>query len=100
MGNQEIKSAMSKIQDRDFDVTQLDEYEEKLWQEQTPEQLSGFDAHLNMEDVSWDDLHPVQSKLDLEISGIDNDTKRYSDQARQCWQSGFSTSEKKLETLK
>ena len=91
---------MSKIQDRDFDVTQLDEYEEKLWQEQTPEQLSGFDAHLNMEDVSWDDLHPVQSKLDLEISGIDNDTKRYSDQARQCWQSGFSTSEKKLETLK
>ena len=73
---------MSKIQDRDFDVTQLDEYEEKLWQEQTPEQLSGFDAHLNMEDVSWDDLHPVQSKLDLEISGIDNDTKRYSDQAR------------------
>ena len=82
MGNQEIKSAMSKIQDRDFDVTQLDEYEEKLWQEQTPEQLSGFDAHLNMEDVSWDDLHPVQSKLDLEISGIDNDTKRYSDQAR------------------
>ena len=91
---------MSKIQDRDFDATQLDEYEELLWQEKTPEELSGFETHLNMDGKSWDDLHPVQSKLNLEISGIDNDTKRYSDQARDCWQSGFSNSQKKLEMLK
>ena len=33
MGNQETKSAMSRIQDRGFDANQLAEYEAKLWRE-------------------------------------------------------------------
>ena len=33
MGNQEMKSAMSKIQDRSFDANLLVEFEAKLWRE-------------------------------------------------------------------
>ena len=33
MGNQEIKSAMSKIQDRSFDANELADFEAKLWRE-------------------------------------------------------------------
>ena len=53
-----------------------------------------------MNGKTWESMHPVHSKLNLEISNIDNDIKRYDDQAREAWQSGFSSSEKKLETLK
>ena len=100
MGNQEIKSAMSTILDRDFDRHQLGEYEAKLWREQTRDAVSGFHTHLNMGGTSWDALHPIQSKLNTEKSGIDNDPKRYSDQAREAWASGFTSGERKIATLK
>ena len=31
MGNQQIRRAMSGVLDRDFDVTQLDSFEARLW---------------------------------------------------------------------
>ena len=100
MGNQEMKSAMSKIQDRSFDANLLVEFEAKLWREQNRDTLSGFDAHLNMDNKKWEDLQPFQSKLDIEKSGLDSDDKRYKDQAADCWQTGFTNHQKKIETLK
>ena len=100
MGNQEMKSAMSKIQDRSFDANVLAEFEAKLWREQSRDTLSGFDSHLNMDNKKWEDLQPFQSKLDIEKSGLDSDDKRYNDQAADCWQIGFTNHLKKVETLK
>ena len=36
----------------------------------------------------------------MESSGIDDDRKRYQDQAMDCWQTGFSNHQKKVENLK
>ena len=58
MGNQEMKSAMSKIQDRSFNANQLDEFELKLWREQSRDALSGFESHMNLDGRSWEDLQP------------------------------------------
>lgn len=55
---------------------------------------------MNMDGKKWKDLLPLQSKLDMEASGIDEDAKRYQDQAMDCWQTGFSNHQKKIETLK
>ena len=62
--------------------------------------MSGFDSHMNMDGRSWEDLVPFQSKLNIEKSGIDDDSKRWQDEAMDCWQTGFSNVQKKLETLK
>ena len=40
MGNQEIKAAMSKIQDREFDPSELDAFEAQLWREKTDDNLA------------------------------------------------------------
>ena len=91
---------MSTIQDRSFNARDLDEFEALLWREQSLDSLSGFETHLNKGDKSLDELLPMHSKLSIEKSGIDDDTKRYQDEALQSWQTGFSNSQKILETLK
>ena len=100
MGNQEIKSAMSRIQERGFDASILTEFEAKLWRKQSIDALSGFDSHLNFCDSFIDDMLPIQSYLDREKSEIDGDEKRYHDKAMDCWQTGFANTEKRIESLK
>lgn len=106
MGNQEVRSAMSKIRAQNFNMAELNSLERKLWQaEATLEQLADIKNLLDAAGSrDWSELsgklNPISSALDVELSGMDSDNNRYSDQAKDCWQSGFSTSEKKLETLK
>ena len=90
MGNQKMKEAMSRIQDRGFDANELVDFEAMLWREKSRDALSGFESHLNMDGKQWKDMLPLQAKLDVESSGIDDDPKRYQDQAMNCWQTGFS----------
>ena len=91
---------MSEIQDRNFDRTKLNDYEAKLWREHSKESLSGFSQYLQLNGKSVESLHTVKSKLNVENSGIDNDSKRHSDHAFECWQTGFSTTKKKIDTLR
>ena len=85
-----MKEAMSRIQDRAFDANELVDFEAMLWRERSMETLSKFDRLLNMDRKQWVDLLPVHATLDIESSGIDDDRKRYQDQAMDCWQTGFS----------
>ena len=100
MGNQKMKEAMSRIQDRGFDANELVDFEAMLWREKSRDALSGFESHLNMDGKQWKDMLPLQAKLDVESSGSDDDPKRYQDQSMNCWQTGFSNHQKKIETLK
>ena len=68
---------MSTIQTNGFDPSELDEFEELLWREQSAHSLSHFESKLNMDGKTFADLVPFQSKLNLEKSGIDEDEKRY-----------------------
>ena len=43
MGNQKMKEAMSRIQDRAFDANELVDFEAMLWREKSRDALSGFD---------------------------------------------------------
>ena len=95
-----MKNAMSKIQDRGFDVNKLDNYEAVLWREREYSEISSFEDYLNMDGRSMEDLQPFQSRLRIDKSGIEDDPKRFTDQALDCWQTGFSTTEKRLESLK
>lgn len=99
-----MKEAMSKIQDRGFNARDLDEFEAMLWREKSRDALSGFDSLLEMNGKDWKgaakDFLPINAQLDVESSGIDDDSKRYQDQAMDCWQTGFSNHQKKVETLK
>ena len=95
-----MKEAMSKIQDRAFDANELVDYEAMLWRDKSRDALSAFDSLLNMDGKQWKDLLPLHATLDIESSGIDDDRKRYQDQAMDCWQTGFSNHQKKIETLK
>ena len=96
-----MKEAMSKIQDRDFDANELTDFEAMLWREKSRDALNGFDSLLNFDGgKQWKDLLPFHAQLDVESSGIDDDRKRYQDQAMDCWQTGFSNHQKKVENLK
>lgn len=100
MGNQEIKQVMAPVQDRDFDPSKLSDYEAKLWREQEADSLSGFTDILEMNGKTLTDLFPFRAKIDVEKSGIDEDEKRYNEQVKDCWQTGFATREKRIEELK
>ena len=81
MGNQEIKTAMSRIQSADFNVGELSPWEDKLWSTSDSGVLSGFRALLSCDEP--DKLHAATGRISIEDSGIDGDSKRYEDQARQ-----------------
>ena len=76
---------MSKIQDRSFDASELEEFEAMLWREQSIDSLSPFESHLEKGEKKIGDFYPFQSMLNVEKSGIDEDVKRYQEQAKDCW---------------
>ena len=100
MGNQEIKSAMSTIQSLDFSAADLEQYEQKLYTETQFSKISTFKDLLNLEGCDWDTMHIASGALDKNNSGLDSDEKRYEEQALELRQAGYTTREKKLDSLK
>ena len=76
---------MSSIQSLDFNAQDLDEFEALLWREQSHDRLTAFEAHLNMDNVSWEGMMPCRAQINTESSGIDDDVKRYQAEAKECW---------------
>ena len=60
-------------------MSELNEYEAKLWREHSAVELANFESKLNLGDKSLSDIMPFSSKIDVEKSGIDDDEKRYDE---------------------
>ena len=100
MGNQEVKKAMAGIQSKDYPVSTLYKYEEVLWSAYSFSNIRDFIEQLNVNEAEWNQMHTVSSILAIEKSGLDSDDKRFEQQALELRQAGYSTTEKKLESLK
>ena len=104
MGNQEIKAAMSKIQDKEFDPSELDAFEAQLWREQTDNQLEklmDFKDKFSLDEKEIFKLFSfrsnINSELDMDTFGTAN---WFAEKAKDCWQTGFTTRQRMIETLK
>ena len=65
MGNQEVRSAMSKIQSKDFNVAELEPFEQKLWTASEFTELADFKKLMNLENIKWETMHVASSALDI-----------------------------------
>ena len=69
MGNQQIRRAMSGVLDRDFDVTQLDSFEARLWWQCSFDDLKEFEEEIaKTENMNKEKLHPISSEINIEKS--------------------------------
>ena len=91
---------MSSIQSKDFNVAELEPFEQKLYSEMKYSKLSSFIDILNMDGRDMKTMHVASGALNVNNSGLDSDSKRYEEQALELRQAGYSTREKKLESLK
>ena len=82
---------MSYIQRKEFNAQELAPWEEKLWSTSDFAQLSGFRDMLG---GGMAKLHPATSRIDGDDSGIEGDSKRHGDEARELLEAGFLTNER------
>ena len=99
MGNQELRRVMGKVQDREFDIKEIFEYEDMLWKDHTFSDLESFKKNCLL-DPKMDEIFSFTSTIDLEKSEIDDDSKRWNEIREQDWSTGYTTGQKKLEMLK
>lgn len=70
---------MSRIQSKDFNAALLAPWEEKLWNSSDWSELTPFRDLLT---GNAENLHSASSRIDVEESGVDDDSKRFEDEAR------------------
>ena len=70
-----------------------------LWKPHSYSDLESFKQKC-LNEGNFDEIFSFTSQIDLEKSGIDDDDKRWSEIRKQDWAVGYTTGEKKLETLK
>lgn len=81
-------------------MAELEPFERKLWNVHEKSKLTAFRDLLEQGGLDVSNLHAATSRLDVEKSGLDSDEARYEQQALELRQAGYSTMEKKLESLK
>ena len=78
MGNQELRRSMGKVQDPEFDIKELFEYEEMLWKDYDYNDLASFKESC-LKAPKLDEIFSFTSMIDLEKSEIDDDNKRWNE---------------------
>ena len=66
MGNQELRSAMMKVQRRNFDTNKLREWEDMLWREFPLDVFKGFDSILSCKSDEISKIFEFSSRIEEE----------------------------------
>ena len=76
MGNQEVRKAMSRIQDKEFDVNKLQWYLKAIWALHDYEKLKPFQEFLKLNGIEdWKAVHAGGTGM-IDRIGVENDETR------------------------
>lgn len=102
MGNQAIKTDLQRVMDKDFDSNCLTTHVSALWAVEGQDSLRytdlGHQVFANMPSGDMEAQFPTQAKVEAYTSNMNSQAMTAAREAVES--AGFTTSAKKLETLK